>query len=107
MILGGDFNLFFNTSIETQGGDLILKRKSKLTEIKETLDFSDIWRVRNPKSKRFTFHQNHVSDRIQSRLDYFLISNFLQGNVIKTDVLASFCSDQSSIIFTIESNSKR
>ena len=101
--------MFFNTSIETQGGDLILKRKSlaKLTEIKETLDFSDIWRVRNPKSKRFTFHQNHVSGRIQSRLDYFLISNFLQGTAIKTDVLSSFCSDQSSIIFTTESNSKR
>lgn len=41
MILGGDFNLFFNTSIETQGGDLILKRKPKLTEIKETLDFME------------------------------------------------------------------
>ena len=41
--------MFFNTSIETQDGDLILKRKSlaKLTEIKETLDFSDIWRIRN------------------------------------------------------------
>ena len=30
--------------------------------------------------QRFTFYQNHVSGRIQRRLDYFLISNFLQGN---------------------------
>ena len=66
VILGGDFNLFFNTSLETQGGIPILKKKSlaKLTEVKETLDLCDIKRIRNPKSKRFTFHQNHVSGRI-------------------------------------------
>ena len=44
VILGGDFNLFFNTSLETQGGNPILKKKSlpKLIEIKETLDLCDI-----------------------------------------------------------------
>ena len=63
VILGGDFNLFFNTSLETQGGNPILKKKSlaKLIEIKETLDLCDIWRIRNPKSKHFTFHQNRLS----------------------------------------------
>ena len=60
----------------------------------------DIWRIRNPKSKRFTFHQNHVSGRIQKRLDYFLISSFLQDTVKRAAVLASFCSDLSPIIFT-------
>ena len=40
LILRGDFNLFFNTSLETQGGNLILKKKpyEKLIEIKETLE---------------------------------------------------------------------
>ena len=76
--LGGDFSLFFNTSLETQSENSILKKKylAKITEIKETLDLCDIWRIRKPKSKRFTFHQNHVSGRIQRRLDDFLISNF-------------------------------
>ena len=57
-ILGGDFNLFFNTSLETQCGNPILKKKSlaKLIEIKETLDLCDIWRIRYSSSKRFTFH---------------------------------------------------
>ena len=87
-ILGGDFNLFFNTSFETQGGYPILKKKSliELIEIKETLDLRDLWRIRNPKLKRFTFHQNHVSGRIQRRLDYFLIFNVLQETVIRVDV---------------------
>ena len=71
VILGGDFNLFFNISLETQGGNPILKKKffAKLIEMKETLDLCDIWRIRNPKSKPFTLHQNLVSGRIQRRLD--------------------------------------
>ena len=58
VILGGDFNLFFNTSLETQGRNPVLKKKSlaKLIEIKERLDLCDIWRIKNPKSKCFTFH---------------------------------------------------
>ena len=82
----------------TQGRNPILKKKSwtKLIEIKETLDLRDIWRIRNPKSKCFTFHQNHVSGHFQE-------------TVIRIDVLASFCSDHSPIIFTIsfESNNRR
>ena len=44
VILGGYFCLFFNTLLETQGRNMILKKKSlgKLTEIKKTLDLCDI-----------------------------------------------------------------
>ena len=61
-ILGSDFNLFFDTFLETQSRNLILKKKSlaKLIEIKGTLDICDIWRIRTLKSKHFTFHQKHV-----------------------------------------------
>ena len=81
----------------------------KLIEIKEALDLCDIWRIRNPKSNFFTLHQNHISGRIQRRLDYFLISNILQETVIRADDLASFCNDHSPTIFTIsfELNNKR
>ena len=87
VILGGDFNLFFKTTLETQGGNPILKKKflARFTEIKETLDLCDIRKIKNPKSKRFTFHQNHVSGCIQRRLDYVLISNYLQETVIRAE----------------------
>ena len=53
--------------------EAILKKSlAKLIEIKETIYLSDIWRIRNPKVKRFTFCQNHVSDLIERRLDFFL-----------------------------------
>ena len=72
---------------------------AKLIEIKETLCLCDIWRKRNPNVKRFTFRQNHVSGFIERRLDFFLISKVLQESIIKTDVLASFCTDHSPILF--------
>ena len=58
VILGGVFNLFFNTSLETQGRNPVLKKKSlaKFIEIKERLDLCDIWIIKNPKSKCLTFH---------------------------------------------------
>ena len=52
--------------------------------------------------KRFTFRQNHVSGFVERRLDFFLISNILQESVIKTDVLASFCTDHSPIFFSLQ-----
>ena len=40
VILGRDFSLFLNTSLKTQGGNSIFKKKSlaKFIETKETLD---------------------------------------------------------------------
>ena len=104
IVFGGDFNLIFDCKLDASGGSLILKRKSlaKLIEIKETLCLCDIWRIRNPNVKRFTFRQNHVSGFIGQRLDFFLISNILQESIIKTDVLASFCTDHSPILFSLQ-----
>ena len=62
----------------------------------------DIWRIRNPNVKRFTFRQNHVSGFIERRLDFFLISNILQEPITKTDVLDSFCTDHSPIVFSLQ-----
>ena len=48
-----DFNLFFKSKLEAQGGSPTLKKKflAKLIEFEETYDLCDIWRVRNMKSK--------------------------------------------------------
>ena len=76
LVMAGDFNLFFNSKLEAQGGNLTLKKKSlaKLIEFKETYDLCDIWRVRNTKSKRFTFTQKHSSGFIQRMLQLININ---------------------------------
>ena len=57
---------------------------------------------RNPKIKRFTFRQQHVSRFMKIRLDYFFISNLPQESVIKTDVLTAFSMAHSSLLFSLE-----
>ena len=106
IVLAGDFNLFFDTSLDSYGGKPPLKKKSiaKFIELKEKFDLCDIWRTRNPKTKRFTFHRKHVSGLIQRRLDYFYISNSMQVPVKNTDVLASLLTDHLPITFSCFKN---
>ena len=77
------------------------KRIAKLIQITKNLDLCDIWRIRNPKRKRFTFRQHHSTGFIQRRLDYFFISNSLQESTKTTDTLAAFSTDHSPITFSL------
>ena len=57
IVLAGHFNLFFDTSLDSYGGKPTLEKKSiaKFIELKEEFYFCGIWRIRNPKTKRYTF----------------------------------------------------
>ena len=63
-VLAGDF--FFDASLDSYGGKPTLEKKSvaKYIELKENFDLRDIWRIRNPKTKRYNFRQKHVSSLI-------------------------------------------
>ena len=83
IIFAGDVHLFFDQNLESAGGNPILKKLavSKLIELKLSLNLCAIWRIRNPKSKAFTFRQCHVSVILQRRLDYLFISKNMQESV--------------------------
>ena len=100
------FNIFFNLTYETRGGNSKMKNKSvaKFIHIKESLGLCDIWRVRNTKKKRYTFRQQHVTGFIQKRLDYFLVSNNLQESINKMDILTALSTDHSPIFFSLSKN---
>ena len=53
IVLTRNFNLFFNTSLDSYGGKPTLKKKSiaKFIELRENFDLYDILRIRNPKTK--------------------------------------------------------
>ena len=94
-------NLILNPSLDSKGGKPVIEKRTiaKLIQITENLDLCDIWRIRNPKRKRFTFRQHHSTGFIQRRLDYFFISNSLQESTKTTDTLAAFSTDHSPITF--------
>ena len=81
IILGGNLNLVFYCNLEACSGNPALKNKSptKFIEIKESVNLCSIWRIRNPKFKRYTFRQNHSSGFIQRRLDYIFFVKCFTG----------------------------
>ena len=85
IIVGGDLNLVSDCNLEACGGNPVLKKKflTKFIEIKESLNLCDIWIIRNPKFKWYTFRQNHSSSFIQRRLNYIFVSNVLQERMKK------------------------
>lgn len=61
----------------------------------------DIWLVRNPDVKRFTWRQE--SPFIQQRLDFWLPSNSYQDEVEIVDIFPSINSDHSAIVLSSSS----
>ena len=85
VIFAVDFNLIFDKNLESAGWSPLLKKHSlfEIIKLKETFNLCNIWRVRNPHKKLFTFRQKHFTGIIQRRLDYIFISNSLQESVKK------------------------
>ena len=83
IIFAGDFNIFFDEKLESACGNPIWKKLAvrKLIEIKESLNLCDIWQIRSPKSKAFTFLLRHFSGILQRRLDYLFISKNMQESL--------------------------
>ena len=101
IIMGGDFNLITNSYLDAKGGNTNLKLNSlsELAKLQEKFDLCDIYRIRNPTLRRFSFRQNTRNRiKIHRRLDYFFVSSSLQGKILKPDILASIASDHSPII---------
>ena len=67
-------------------------------------DLVDIWRIRNPESKRFTWRQRNPF--IQRRLDYWLISDACQDEIERCDIIPSINSDHSAIYLHFNSIDK-
>lgn len=71
IILGGDFNVTFDSDLDCSGGRPFTKDSIKnVQNLCFDFDLVDIWRIRNPARRRFTWRQK--SPFIQRRLDYRL-----------------------------------
>ena len=57
------------------------------------MDLVDIWRIRNPDNKLFTWKQ--TKPLIQRRLDFWLISDTCQDEVEQVKIIPSMKSDHS------------
>ena len=97
LIWGGDLNSFFDCQPDADGGNPKQKTQSitKLVSMMSENDLYDIFRVRNPDMKRYTWRRKTPFK--QHRLDNFLISDQLQDQIDRVDMVPSIQSDHSTL----------
>ena len=96
IIIGGDFNVILDSEFDGLGGKPKLRDSVKIIEqIRLSFDLTDIWRVRNPDERRFSWRQKNPV--IQRRLDFWLISSSLQEHVESVDIIPAIKWDHSAI----------
>ena len=104
IIFAAGFNLFLDRSLEPKGDNPCLKRQSlsKLLHIKEKLNLCDIWRIRIPKAKQYTFRQQYFSVFLQRHLDYIFISQNLQEIAKHTAILNAIRTNHSPVLYSFQ-----
>ena len=86
--------------VDGRGGNNKKKDSAKLVEdMHLDFDLVDIWRIRNPTASRFTWRQK--TPVVQRRLDYWLISDSLQDEIISAEIKTSIKTDHSAITLSI------
>ncbi|KAL9954208.1 hypothetical protein ACROYT_G041712 [Oculina patagonica] len=86
--------------------EIMERRKKKMQQFKKakedafaflcsSYDLIDIWRIRNPDIKRFTWRQKNPV--VQRRLDFWLITSSLQEEVENVDIIPAIRSDHLAI----------
>ena len=102
IIIGGDFNVVNDPDLDCSGGVPKVKESSKiLDDICLNYDLIDIWRIRNPEIKLFTWRQK--KPLIQRRLDFWLVSDFCQDEVEETSIKTAIRTDHLTIVISFNS----
>ena len=80
--MDGDFNVILDPDLDGFGGKPKLKESAKEIEnICLLRDLVDFWKARSPEIRRFTWRQK--TPTIQRRLDFWLVDNALQEEMIR------------------------
>ena len=106
IILGGDWNVLLDPKLDRLGGKYNVSKNSQLVnntlhDIMELFNIGDIWRIKNPESRQYTWKRKNPT--IKSRLDFWLVSDSLFDSVHSVDIEPSVRSDHSAISLTLKS----
>ena len=104
-VIGGDFNTVLDSNLDKFGGIAGTHKKcrEKIIASMESFDLADVWRVRNPTLRQYTWHSSS-KPVIFSRLDYFLISHSFLNQISSCKIKPGFMSDHSMISMVLNLN---
>ena len=107
VIIGGDFNIVQDNSIDKYAKKIQINQncqqtwsQATLKNLKESYSLVDIWRHQNQTTKRYTWSQ--PKPLVRCRLDYFLVSRNLLNINLKTNIKPAIKTDHSLIELTIK-----
>jgi exonuclease III len=102
LVVAGDFNLVQNINIDKHGGlpRTNFKCQKLLKEWMEEEEISDIWRVKNPDKRVYTWISK-TQHKVMSRLDFILLSDTLQTNYIDSSIIPGYMSDHACTTLTL------
>ena len=94
LVWATDHNFIFDEFLDAKGGSPSLKFKSieTMQTVMSDLDLCDIWRLRNPDARLYTWRGTGLGNpsgkksKIHRRLDYFFVSDSLQPFIESTDI---------------------
>ncbi|MCU7801457.1 MAG: endonuclease/exonuclease/phosphatase family protein, partial [gamma proteobacterium symbiont of Lucinoma myriamae] len=101
VIICGDFNLVLDPKLDYYNYKHINNRKARqlvLDEI-EIRNLKDPFRLLSPLQRRYTWRRKNPLQ--QARLDFFLVSDDIQQNVIRCNIGISYRSDHSMVTLEI------
>ena len=105
IILGGDFNFVLDIETDKKGG-VAKTHQHNLKVVEEfcqKLDLTDVWRILNPHSHRYTWRR--LRPNVHCRLNFFLVSQNLVGNTILANIMTGYKTDHSMITLSLSLHS--
>ena len=104
VIVIGDFNLTFDSSMDRLGSlHNNNKARDVMLEIMDDQSLVDIWRLRNPNEKRYSWFKNISSEQKKaSRLDFAIISAGLVDCIKETMYFQGILTDHSAMYLAVE-----
>ena len=104
VIIGGDLNIRLDEGLRFSTRNTDLSYGELLLQMMNSHDLVDIWRLKHPDTKRYTWREKTRFGFAQSRIDYFLISCHLEFYVTPINILPSLKSDHSLLTLSLASS---
>ena len=104
ILIGEDLNTFLNPILDKKGGTNATKSEytKQLESLMSEYNLIDIWRSRHPNDSKYTRTEKSRNGLIQSRLDYWLLSEGLSYLVTHSIIKPGKRSDHSLVKVEIE-----
>jgi len=108
IIIGGDFNLVFNVTIDKKGGRPVTHEncKKNLLGWMEELGLIDIWRFNNKDKFMYTW-KSYKKPHVFCRLDFFLISTNLTSVSKDNTISPGYRSDHNIVSTTLSNENEK